>query len=163
MEFLNNITLCNAEPRFAVLGRGRCFLYKLKRSARSRRVWKTSSEAKCAFRSKLHMIFYARVGRSSRHSGTVWYNIRKSRNIWYGDFHRTWTVKLMNCACSSAGKVNFTPNIPWSVNFNKLSRNDARNVLPLHIVQATGHLLWMICDIYFRKRTTPSEERLIIE
>ena len=34
----------------------------------------------------------------------------------------------------------------------------------LLVFQATGNLLWMISDIiYFRKRTAPSEERLVIE
>ena len=52
-------------------------------------------------------------------------NIRKSGNILGGDFYRTWTVKLMNYACTSAGKVSFTiqiqlkfltPNIPRFAN-----------------------------------------------
>ena len=34
-------------------------------------------------------------------------NIRKSGNIWGGDFNRTCMVKLMNCACASTGKVSF--------------------------------------------------------
>ena len=30
-----------------------------------------------------------------------------------GIFYRTWTVKLMNCACASASKVSFTIQVRW--------------------------------------------------
>ena len=94
-----NITLCNAEPSFAA------------KRALLRLVRKISFSAEYALGSKLHTIFYSREERFSRHSGSVWYNISISGNIWGGNFYRTWTVKLMNCACASAGKVSFTVQV----------------------------------------------------
>ena len=79
----DNITLCNAEP----------------------------NSVECALGSKLHTILYAREGHFSRHSGSVWNNSSKSKNIWGGDFYRTWTAKLMNCACASAVRVSFTVQV----------------------------------------------------
>ena len=98
------------------------------------------SEAEHALGSKSHTIFYARDGRFLCHSGSVWYNISKSWNIWGGDFYRTWTVKLMNCACANAGSHFYrpstvkipTPNIPRFANVTKQPRNDTKNVLQLH-------------------------------
>ena len=69
------------------------------------------SSAEKALGSKLHTILYAREGRFLRHSGSVWYNISKSGNIWGGDFYCTWTVKLVNCAGARAGKVSFTAHV----------------------------------------------------
>ena len=56
---------------------------------------------------KLHTILYARERRLSRHFESVWYNIRKSGNIWVGNFYRTWTQNaflrglFLNCFTSS--------------------------------------------------------------
>ena len=49
----------------------------------------------------------------------VFGNIRKSGKIWGGDFYRTWTVKLMNCACANADKAIFTVQIRYSLNLNQ--------------------------------------------
>ena len=56
------------------------------------------SSAEYALGSNLHTILYVKEGRYSHYSGSVGYNISKLGNVWGGDFYRTWTVKLMNCA-----------------------------------------------------------------